>query len=219
MTIASFQLQSVLQVRITPLARLGISESCQRFECPIIGALIGRQSANLIEITDFFVVPHKGISIDKEHFKLMTGLKGKTAPTKSNLQESVIGWFTNLPDIDASWVMFHNFFTNNSVLGGNTLAVKLEQENSHQMKAMLISSTLHAEGLVQFHELPLDLSSFQGWPDCMLYMIGASDKNYAKEQDMNFKDWLLSRKEVRGDIEELDSLVSVLNAGKVALKQ
>lgn len=133
-----------------------------------IGALMGRFEGNCLVISDAFMVLHKEnedagtISIDKEHHRKIVALKKKVCPT-----ENVVGWFVTCDDIEASFVLVHNFFGTSSEsrfvasqLLPSPVLLTLDPTLSNgdlNIKVSVMQPTVGADSLIQFHQLPTEL--------------------------------------------------------------
>ena len=135
-----------------------------------IGALMGYFEGNSLVISDAFMVLHKEneetgtISVDKEYHRKMVALKKKVCPT-----ENVIGWFVTSDDVEASFVLVHNFFATPSEskfaasqLLPSPVLLTIDPTLSNgdlNMKVSVMQPTVGADSLVQFHQLATQLDT------------------------------------------------------------
>jgi translation initiation factor 3 subunit F len=133
-----------------------------------IGALMGFFEGNCLVISDAFMVLHKEnqesgtISIDKEYHRKMVTLKKKVCPT-----ENVVGWFVTCDDVEPSFVLVHNFFGTpsesrfaSSQLLPSPVVLTVDPTLSNgdlNIKVSVMQTTVGADSLVQFHQLPMEL--------------------------------------------------------------
>ncbi len=135
-----------------------------------IGALMGCFEGNCLVISDAFMVLHKEneetgtISVDKEYHRKMVAMKKKVCPT-----ENVVGWFVTCDDVEASFVLVHNFFATPSEskfapsqLLPSPVLLTIDPSLSNgdlNLKVSVMQSTVGADSLVQFHQLSTELET------------------------------------------------------------
>lgn len=154
-----------LSCRVHPVAILKIldayvrrPEGSQR----IIGTLLGWISeGSVVDITDSFPVVHQNkdqtVLMDQDYHKSMLALRKKVSP-----REVVVGWFSTGVEINDSSAFFHAFyctkeseFTATAVLPGPVHLLVDTAGSGLGVKAYVNVRTQVAEGLLQFHEVPL----------------------------------------------------------------
>lgn len=159
-----------ISCKVSPLAVSAILDAYVRRQegnekC--IGALSGFFEGNCLVISDAFMVLHKEnedsgtISLDKDYHKKMAALKKKISPT-----ENVVGWFATCDEIEPSFVPVHSFFSTPSesrfmpsqlLPAPVLLTVDPTLSNGDlNIRVSVMQSTVGADSLVQFHQLPLE---------------------------------------------------------------
>ncbi len=212
-----------LSCRVTPLAALQILEAHQRREAEdasTLGALLGRVSGNVLEVTEALAIPHEGEALDKEYLTKILALKKKTAPAR--LQESLIGWFTTVELIDASWLKIHNYFTTMmaeraTLAAGPNSPVLLQVDlEKCTFKAHVTTITFGADTLVQFHQLPTALSNFQGWADALAFVAEPSPSQITP---VDVFAELKAADHVKGDAETVDEVLTCLKLAQQCVEK
>lgn len=164
-----------LTCRVNPLVIATISDAFLRRQegnSKCIGTLMGYVDGNSLVIADAFMVLHKEnedgtFSLDKDYHRKMVALKKKVCPT-----ESVIGWFSTCDEIEAGFVAVQSFYaTSNesrfvaSALCPAPVLLTIDPSlstNDLNIKVSIMQTTVGAETLVQFHQLPVSFESVHG---------------------------------------------------------
>lgn len=159
-------IEQALSCRVHPVAILKILDAyIRRPEGAkrIIGTLLGWISeGSIVDITDSFPVVHKDrdeVLLDQDYHKHMLAMRQKVSP-----REVVVGWFSTGVEINGASAVIHAFyctkesqFTATAVLPGpvHLLLDATLSGQSFAIKAFVNVRTSVAEGLLQFHEVPL----------------------------------------------------------------
>ena len=212
-----------LSCRVTPLAALQILEAHQRREAEdasTLGALLGRVSGNVLEVTEAVAIPHQGEALDKEYLSQLLSLKKKTAPAR--LQESLIGWFTTVELIDASWLKIHNYFASlmaerAPMSSGQSSPLLLQVDIANcGFKALVTTITFGADTLVQFHQLPTALSHFQGWADALAFV---AEPAVSEVTPVNVFSELKNAQQANGDAETVEEVLTCLKLAEKCVEK
>jgi hypothetical protein len=135
-----------------------------------IGTLMGYIEGNCVVISDAFTVLHKeneetgAIALDKEYHRKMVALKKKSTPS-----EVVVGWFATSDDIEATFVIVHNFYSTPSEsrfiptpLLPTPVLLTIDPSLSNgtlNIRVSVMTPTVGADSLVQFHEISVEQKS------------------------------------------------------------
>jgi len=159
-----------LSVRIHPVAIMKILDAYTRRPeggKRVIGTLLGWISeGSVVDITDSFAIVHKEkdeVLIEKDYHMHMLSLRQKVSP-----RETVVGWFSTGTEITGTSAVIHAFyctkeshFTATAVLPG-PIHLLVDTTKSMEIKAFVNVRTMVAEGLLQFHEVPLKIQTSAG---------------------------------------------------------
>lgn len=156
-------IEQPLSCRVHPVAVLKILDAyIRRPEGAkrVIGTLLGWISeGSVVDITDSFPIVHKErdeVLIEQDYHKHMLAMRQKVSP-----REVVVGWFSTGTEINGTSAVIHAFyctkeshFTATAVLPG-PVHLLVDTTKSADIKAFVNVRTIAAEGLLQFHEVPL----------------------------------------------------------------
>ena len=222
-----------LTVRVSPLAVACITDAYQRRPAGAdrcVGALLGRLTGSVVEITDAFAIPHQEAAIDKDYYKSMLNLIKKRPVGRHTVAENIVGWFST-GTLEASWVLTHNFFSSAEskfVVSANLSSPLLltldptREEDNLNLRAFTATPTVGAESLVQFQQIPTELMTYQGWADAMGVLAGASAVIGAATQQVDreltsaelIRD--LKAKKTIGSLPSLEAVEEVITVVQVA---
>ena len=160
---------------------------------------MGYFEGNCLVISDAFLVLHReneetgSISLDKEYHRKMVALKKKICPT-----ENVLGWFATCDEIEPSFVSVHNFlatpseskFVSSQLLPSPVLlTVDPTLSNGDlNIRVSVMQTTVGADSLVQFHQLPLQAS--EGCAETMALIQSGSEVMTSSRDSESIKDAL-----------------------------
>lgn len=160
---------------------------------------MGYFEGNCVVISDAFMVLHReheetgSISLDKEYHRKMVALKKKICPT-----ENVVGWFATCDEIEPSFVSVHNFFATPieskfvpSQLLSSPALLTVDPTLSNgdlNIRVSVMQTTVGADSLVQFHQLPLETS--EGCAETMAYIQSGSEVITSSRDSESTKDAL-----------------------------
>jgi len=133
----------------------------------IIGTLLGWISeGSVVDITDSFPVVHKEkdeVQMDQDYHKRMLAMRQKVSP-----REVVVGWFSTGTEITGTSAVIHSFYCTAEsqfkatavLLGPIHLLVDTTLTGpTFGLRACVNVRTTVAEGLLQFHEVPLRIQT------------------------------------------------------------
>jgi translation initiation factor 3 subunit F len=191
-----------------------------------IGTLLGCISeGSTVDITDSFPVVHKdteseGVLMDQEYHKQMLALHQKVSP-----RDQVVGWFaTNATgnEIISASALIHSYYCTadsqfhaTAVLPG-PMHVLVDTSLYNQklgVKAFINVRTVVADGLLQFHEVPLQVQTSLSPAE----RSGVSQLMQAKKESAidSIDGFTLGLKELLGLFRRMQEYVKAVQEGKV----
>ncbi|CAM9432821.1 unnamed protein product [Chrysoparadoxa australica] len=154
----------------------------------VIGTLMGKISANVVEITNSFAVPHSEkddeVAVGKEFNRQMFSLQQRV-----NSMEQIVGWyatsFDGAPIVDSS-SLIHEFYTSECSSPVHLVVDTALQHDEVGVKAF-ISSPLEVGGAALanvFHQVKVQLESTEAERICTDRMVKGQEEPFTSSEGL-----------------------------------
>ncbi|CAM9300731.1 unnamed protein product, partial [Discosporangium mesarthrocarpum] len=184
-SLSSFASTNDIAVKVHPMVLFSILDHYLRRpenQKRVIGTLLGKVVANVVEVTNSFAVPHleknEEVAVGKDFNKQMLTLQQKV-----NARETIVGWYATSFDgvsiVDGS-SLIHDFYTQECESPIHLVVDTALKDNRVGCKSF-ISTSLEISGVALaniFHEVKVQLVSLEAERICIDRMVKGQEEPF-----------------------------------------
>ncbi|CAM9614191.1 unnamed protein product [Ascophyllum nodosum] len=225
--LSAFASRNDLVVKVHPMVLFSVLDHYLRRpenQKRVIGTLLGTVSANVVEITNSFAVPHleknNEVAVGKDFNKSMLALQQRV-----NSRESVVGWYATSYDgvliVDDS-SLIHDFYTGECARPVHLVVDTALKNNVVGCKGF-ISTPLEIAGVALanvFHEVSVSMVSTEAERICIDRMVKGQEEPFSgpeglAEVDSKMASLETSMQRLLGMLQQAEEYVGTVVEGKL----